>query len=154
MWASTLCPFSSSTRNMALGNGSTTVPSTRIVSSLGLARARSPPSASCAPRRAEGFSRAGCLLRSTHARRPEERPGDRRGGGAGPTDKATRRRANSEIGPRGDGRAARYPRGTGVEPSSGQGEDLGAVVGDCDGVLEVGGPAAVPGDHGPAVVED
>src|SRR3954463_6878060 len=38
MCASTLCPFSSSTRNMALGNGSTTVPSTRIVSSLGLAR--------------------------------------------------------------------------------------------------------------------
>src|SRR5438067_13163485 len=37
MCASTLCPFSSSTRNMALGNGSTTVPSTRIVSSLGLA---------------------------------------------------------------------------------------------------------------------
>src|SRR3954464_2351389 len=38
MWASTLCPFSNSTRNMALGSGSTTVPSTRIVSSFGLAR--------------------------------------------------------------------------------------------------------------------
>src|SRR3954454_19333923 len=38
MCASTLWPFSSSTRNMALGSGSTTVPSTRIVSSLGLAR--------------------------------------------------------------------------------------------------------------------
>src|SRR3954447_19807152 len=37
MWARTLCPFSSSTRNIALGSGSTTVPSTRIVSSLGLA---------------------------------------------------------------------------------------------------------------------
>src|SRR5689334_12879617 len=37
MCASTLCPFSSSTRNMALGRGSTTVPSTRIVSSLGFA---------------------------------------------------------------------------------------------------------------------
>src|SRR3954463_9506378 len=37
MCASTRCPFSSSTRNMAFGNGSTTVPSTRIVSSLGLA---------------------------------------------------------------------------------------------------------------------
>src|SRR4026208_150083 len=34
MWASTLCPFSSSTRNMALGRGSTTVPSTSIASSL------------------------------------------------------------------------------------------------------------------------
>src|SRR5207248_8947370 len=38
MSAITLCPFSSSTRNMAFGNGSTTVPSTRIVSSFGLAR--------------------------------------------------------------------------------------------------------------------
>src|SRR5687768_637777 len=37
MWASTLWPFSSSTRNMAFGNGSTTVPSTRIVSSFGFA---------------------------------------------------------------------------------------------------------------------
>src|SRR5256885_5501055 len=34
MWASTLCPFSSSTRNIALGRGSTTVPSTSIASSL------------------------------------------------------------------------------------------------------------------------
>src|ERR687887_1143688 len=32
MWASTLCPLSSSTRNMALGRGSTTVPSTSIAS--------------------------------------------------------------------------------------------------------------------------
>src|SRR3954451_19186255 len=37
MCASTLWPFSRSTRNIALGNGSTTVPSTRIVSSLGFA---------------------------------------------------------------------------------------------------------------------
>src|SRR5439155_14954893 len=34
--ASTLCPFSSSTRNIALGSGSTTVPSTSIASSLGV----------------------------------------------------------------------------------------------------------------------
>ena len=33
-WASTLCPFSSSTRNIALGRGSMTVPSTVIASSL------------------------------------------------------------------------------------------------------------------------
>src|SRR3989304_8238357 len=33
-WASTRCPFSSSTRNMALGRGSTTVPSPSIASSL------------------------------------------------------------------------------------------------------------------------
>src|ERR1700709_2554128 len=39
MCASTLCPFSSSTRNIAFGSGSVTVPSTRIMSSLGLTRA-------------------------------------------------------------------------------------------------------------------
>src|SRR5687767_5479067 len=38
MWASTLWPFSSSTRNMALGSGSTTVPSRTIASSLGFGR--------------------------------------------------------------------------------------------------------------------
>src|SRR5687768_8143989 len=32
MWVRTLCPFSSSTRNIALGRGSTTVPSTSIAS--------------------------------------------------------------------------------------------------------------------------
>src|SRR5437762_9437900 len=35
MWAKTLCPFSNSTRNMALGNGSMTVPSTSIASFFG-----------------------------------------------------------------------------------------------------------------------
>src|SRR3989304_2664574 len=35
MCASTLCPFSSSTRNMALGSGSETVPSTSMASFLG-----------------------------------------------------------------------------------------------------------------------
>src|SRR4029079_13121384 len=39
MWASTLWPFSSSTRNMAFGNGSMTVPSRTIASSLGLGSA-------------------------------------------------------------------------------------------------------------------
>src|SRR3954470_21725320 len=38
MWASTLWPFSSSTRNMAFGSGSMTVPSRTIASSLGLGR--------------------------------------------------------------------------------------------------------------------
>src|SRR5206468_12437404 len=38
--ASTLCPFSSSTRNIALGSGSTTVPSTSIASSLGMRLSR------------------------------------------------------------------------------------------------------------------
>src|SRR5262249_40214578 len=38
MWANTLCPFSSSTRNMALGRGSMTVPSSTIASSFGFGR--------------------------------------------------------------------------------------------------------------------
>ena len=39
------------------------------------------------------------------------------------------------------------PGAVGVE-----GEDLGAVVGDEEGVLELGGAAAVGGDRGPLVV--
>src|SRR3990172_7433238 len=38
MWANTLCPFSSSTRNMALGSGSVTVPSTSMASFFGKLR--------------------------------------------------------------------------------------------------------------------
>src|SRR4029434_2965216 len=38
MWANTLCPFSSSTRNMAFGSGSVTVPSTSIASFFGKLR--------------------------------------------------------------------------------------------------------------------
>src|SRR5271155_913894 len=40
--ANTLCPFSNSTRNMALGSGSTTVPSSTMAASLGLGRGPSP----------------------------------------------------------------------------------------------------------------
>src|SRR5215208_6797454 len=38
MWANTLCPLSSSTRNMAFGSGSVTVPSTSIASFFGKLR--------------------------------------------------------------------------------------------------------------------
>src|SRR5687768_8430364 len=41
-WASTRCPLSSSTRNIAFGNGSTTVPSTSIASSLAIRASRRP----------------------------------------------------------------------------------------------------------------
>src|SRR5688572_15600634 len=40
-----------------------------------------------------------------------------------------------------------------VEPGGTPGEDLAAVLGDADAVLELGGEAAVAGDGGPAVVE-
>src|SRR5262245_58891406 len=44
MWANTLWPFSSSTRNMAFGSGSMTVPSRTIASSFGFGRDRPPVS--------------------------------------------------------------------------------------------------------------
>src|SRR6476660_10368594 len=73
MWASTLCPFSSSTRNMALGRGSTTVPSTSIASSLAtlqliLCVGTRPEGARNAPR--EGRKRVyGQVRRCVHALR-------------------------------------------------------------------------------------
>src|SRR5689334_9892080 len=70
MWARTLCPFSSSTRNMALGNGSTTVPSTRIVSSLGLARRHQPLVLELRDKRAKrtGTDRKDYLIRAIHTK--------------------------------------------------------------------------------------
>src|SRR6476469_6395182 len=71
MWASTLCPFSSSTRNMALGRGSTTVPSPSIASSLAtlqliLCVGTRPEGARNAPR--EGRKRVyGQVRRCVHA---------------------------------------------------------------------------------------
>src|ERR671910_1164264 len=47
MWARTLWPFSSSTRNMALGRGSMTVPSSTIASSLGFGRGYSSYCSAC-----------------------------------------------------------------------------------------------------------
>src|SRR5512136_1582038 len=41
IWASTRCPFSSSTRNMAFGSVSTTVPSTSMGSSFAICSLRS-----------------------------------------------------------------------------------------------------------------
>ena len=42
-WARSLCPLSSSTRNIALGNGSSTFPLTSTTSSLFAMRSRLPP---------------------------------------------------------------------------------------------------------------
>src|SRR5689334_19001177 len=117
MCASTLCPFSSSTRNMALGSGSTTVPSTRIVSSLGLARTST-------------YFRSGA--RKRRAKSSRSRPTILYGPPA---------RAQSDISS--DGRFGRaLPR---------EGQHLRAVVGDCDGVLEVRRAPVVAGDDRPAV---
>src|SRR6266508_512289 len=54
MWVRTRCPFSSSTRNMALGNGSTTVPSTSIASFLATRRVQLLASGSRRSRSEEG----------------------------------------------------------------------------------------------------
>src|SRR5437667_3138313 len=101
MWASTLWPFSSSTRNMALGSGSTTVPSSTIASSLGLGRWTS------------------WTFRPRTRHRPWNCPGD-----------------------------------NGHASSPWARQHLRAVVGDRDGVLEMGRETAVGGLHGPAVVHE
>src|SRR5688500_9093044 len=114
MCASTLWPFSSSTRNMAFGSGSTTVPSTRMAAALGFAR--------------------GIHLRF------------RKRFGAASVQQAARARPQSisRIVTVGE---------SGPLNALGEGEDLGAVVGHGDRVLEVGRERPVPGHHRPAVVE-
>src|SRR5215218_2270187 len=115
MCASTLCPFSSSTRNMALGSGSTTVPSTRIVSSLGLARTLHLLRAGRAERRAKTFLGRPTML---YGPAPDSQSD------ISPA-RGRRRRAI---------RHACVPNAR-VRASARKREDLGAVVGDGDGVL-------------------
>src|SRR5256885_11653143 len=111
MCASTLWPFSSSTLNMAFGSGSTTVPSTRMASSLGFARG--------IHLRFQGFGAAN--VQQAARARPLSISGI-----------ATPRRSRRRLHPLGEG------------------EHLGAVVGDGDGVFEVGGERPVTGDDRPA----
>src|SRR5438270_7218125 len=107
MWASTLCPFSSWTRNIAFGSGSTTVPSSTIASSLGLGRFAL----------LDGTSwKSWCSPGARQRRQPSQ--------------------------------------GTLYGTSAGNGKHLRALVGDGDGVLEVGRQAPVGRLHGPAVVEE
>src|SRR5690606_28266456 len=70
MWASTLWPFSSSTRNIAFGSDSTIVPSSTMASSFGLARRDSSLTAGWTPCVFGG--RVGGLGRP--ARTPAHRP--------------------------------------------------------------------------------
>src|SRR5205814_908464 len=122
MWASTLWPFSSSTRNMALGRGSTTVPSSTIASSLGLGRWTSESGPSRVPPPALEARHTAWGRPETLAKVRDNRASD----------------AHTAV----------------LLPESRLGQDLGAVVGDGDGVLEVGRQGAVGGDHGPAVVHE
>src|SRR6185436_16071447 len=122
MWANTLCPFSSSTRNMALGSGSVTVPSTSIASFFGKLRV---------------------ILVSGHVR-----PAHGRDGTASGWKRAASIRARHEHRPR----PAETPLTWGFERRSTAGrEHLVTVLGDRDRVLEMRGQRAVLRDHGPAV---
>src|SRR5882757_6024660 len=110
MCASTRCPLSSSTRNMAFGNGSVTVPSTRIASSLGFASE---------------------LTTSSSGNRHFGRTAlQENGAGVGPERAKQARRRPARL----------HHVGW---PLPGEREDLGAVVADGDGVLEVGRTAGV-----------
>src|SRR5437588_5052500 len=107
MWANTLCPFSSWTRNIAFGSGWRTGPPSRIAVSLGLGRFGL----------LDGTSwKSWCSPGARQRRQPSQ--------------------------------------GTLYGTSAGNGKHLRAVVGDGDGVLEVGRQAPVGRLHGPAVVEE
>ena len=139
LWASTLWPFSSSTRNIAFGSGSTTVPSSTIASSLGLGRWISLNSLSiCPPGRADVRS-AHCVVRP-HRNRGHQRSTTERDRHA----THNRGQPNDQFSPGAElpvrpqiGRGATF--GT-QEGRSGpeDGEHLRTVLGDGDGVLEVG----------------
>src|SRR6266542_1040283 len=113
MWASTLCPLSSSTRNVALGSGSTTAPSTSIASFFATLQLLFRHPNTLARLNRAGTSRNG----------PTQRPQPQYTGSA--------RLASSA--------------------STAGREDLGAVRGQGDGVLEVGGEGAVRRHDRPAV---
>src|SRR5688500_4913887 len=124
MCASTLWPFSSSTRNMALGRGSMTVPSRTIASSLGFGGV--------------------VLLRSPT------------GAAAGRDERSIRQRADRPwyLLPRPTPKGlVGAPRSPWRACHSWERQHLGSVIGDGDGVLEVGRELPVGGDDRPAVVE-
>src|SRR3954452_24623506 len=162
MWASTRCPFCSSTRNIALGSGSTTRPSTSVAPSF-FALPYTASLTRCAPTPEPGAgarwlqncwcrrSREGAPCRAATARRQDGasatghcpllfRPPPNGGG-------VTSGSAVVSAGDRNT--VGREARGAAVLG----GENPGALGGDGHRVLEVGGPGAVLGDHRPAVLE-
>ena len=147
MWARTLCPFSSSTRNMAFGRGSMTVPFEHDRVFLGL-RQGSLPAIACRHGSEARWVRCGPAApwrsASWSALQPPPPPdGSGRRLAGGGTDAVHPAHRGPQPGRSGGRRA------TAAKP----GEDLGAVVGDGDGVLDVGRQRAVGGHHAPAVVE-
>src|SRR5688572_11654784 len=114
MWASTSCPFSSRTLNIAFGRGRTTSPSTSMASFFGK---RYAPSSDFVDFKMMGDTRKG---------RRTGRPGN-----------------------------GKYTSAWALGTTGGSwlGEHLRARLADGDRVFEVGGQAAVGGDHRPSVVE-
>src|SRR3954451_10089137 len=86
MWASTLWPFSSSTRNMAFGNGSVTVPSRTIASSLGLGSELLPTTDEDWPDRPRARERAGASEAKGYSSGLRARLQLRSPGGTGPLE--------------------------------------------------------------------
>src|SRR4029450_12558348 len=122
MWANTLCPFSSSTRNMALGSGSVTVPSTSIASFFGKLRV---------------------ILVSGHVRPAHGREGPPPDGSGQPVYEP-----GTNPGPA----RRKHPLPCGFEQRSAAGrQHLVTDFGHRDRVLEVGGQGPVLGHPGPAV---
>src|SRR6266511_6100229 len=128
MWASTLCPLSNSTRNMALGSGSTTAPSTSIASFFATPQLSFSETAARAPMRKGGEPK----------RPPTEAEATVYGGCRASVTPRVRHSAAS-VTPRVRHAAAGCDGEGFVAPRSAPGgEDLGAVGGEGDGVLEVG----------------
>src|SRR3954453_4376513 len=86
MWASTRCPFCSSTRNIALGSGSTTRPSTSMAPSFfaipdtasrldgARAETRTDALVDCRTAGADTPARASCVVRPQHDNRAARAP--------------------------------------------------------------------------------
>src|ERR687887_1674828 len=143
--ARTLWPLASSTRNIAFGRGSTTVPSTSIAPSFFGKLFPSPRHGKHADRSAY----VDCSLeRIRVAKEPTtQSPGER----PGPVSKDTKVRSFSATSPATLSRA-------GIKPvlllrAVEQSEHLRALRRDGDGVLEMGRARAVPGHDRPAVLQ-
>src|SRR5215813_3072220 len=141
--ASTLCPFSSSMANIVLGNGSTTVPSTSIASRFATGGAGSLSHTECRPGRADTERVA---YQKSHSPR-NDWP-------AATAPSALPRHVSCAPNARPVGQLRRrWPAfRASASPSLDGREDLGAVLGDGDGVLEMGRECAVGRIHRPAVL--
>src|SRR3954466_4670849 len=130
MCARTLCPFSSVTRNMALGKGSVTVPSTSIASFFATLQEYLPPTVTPRP--------AGTKRNGLRTRRPNPQyRGLTAGSSKTPGTKQARR-------PRRSGRSW-LGRGR---------QHLRTVLREGDRVLEMGRQGTVVGHDRPAVRQD